>query len=107
MSSGSTLAPSVARAPRYRASDRLLPRRRAVRTRGYAYGAAMKAVRSDAGGVTVVDIDDLPGTGERIAMKATSICASDSMYIQFGGRFVLGHALAGDKASGAIRVIIE
>src|SRR5437016_10659564 len=29
--------PSAARAPRYRARDRLLPRRRAVRTRGYAF----------------------------------------------------------------------
>ena len=65
----------------------------------------MKAVRSDAGGVTVVDVDDLPGTGERIAMKATSICASDSMYIQFGSR--RGVPRRRDKASGAIRVIIE
>ena len=68
----------------------------------------MKAVRSDAGGVTVVDVDDPPGTGERIAMKATSRrasvppprCTSNSGAAD-------AFRVAGDKASDAIRVIIE
>ena len=46
----------------------------------------MKAVRSVEGGVAVVDLDEPPGTGELLAMKATSICGSDLSYIRFGSR---------------------
>jgi hypothetical protein len=37
----------------------------------------MKAVRGTEAGVSVVDLDEPPGVGELLAMKATSICASD------------------------------
>jgi threonine dehydrogenase-like Zn-dependent dehydrogenase len=46
----------------------------------------MKAVRSTEGGVSVVDLDEPPGTGELLVMKAMSICASDLAYIRFGSR---------------------
>ncbi len=39
-------------------------------------------------------------------MKATSICASDLMYVQFGSRFVLGHELAGFTDDGT-PVVVE
>ena len=41
----------------------------------------MKAVRASEGGVTVVDLEEPPGTGELLEIKATSICASDLTYI--------------------------
>jgi 2-desacetyl-2-hydroxyethyl bacteriochlorophyllide A dehydrogenase len=66
----------------------------------------MKAVRSGGGGVTLVDVDEPPGTGEVLAMKATSICASDLSYIRFGSTNVLGHELAGTRADGS-PVVVE
>jgi threonine dehydrogenase-like Zn-dependent dehydrogenase len=66
----------------------------------------MKAVRSRDGGVAVVDLDEPPGTGEVLAMKATSICASDLSYIRFGSTNVLGHELAGTRQDGT-PVVVE
>jgi 2-desacetyl-2-hydroxyethyl bacteriochlorophyllide A dehydrogenase len=66
----------------------------------------VKAVRSRDGGVAVVDVDDPPGTGEVLAMKATSICASDLSYIRFGSTNVLGHELAGTREDGT-PVVVE
>ena len=66
----------------------------------------MKAVRGSEGGVTVVDLDEPPGSGELIDMRATSICASDLMYIGFGTRKILGHELAGVRADGT-PVVVE
>jgi 2-desacetyl-2-hydroxyethyl bacteriochlorophyllide A dehydrogenase len=66
----------------------------------------MKAVRSRDGGVAVVDLDEPPGAGEVLAMKATSICASDLSYIRFGSTNVLGHELAGTREDGA-PVVVE
>src|SRR5436190_285635 len=40
----------------------------------------MKAVRSTGGGVSVVDLDDPPGSGELVAIRAASICASVSWH---------------------------
>lgn len=37
----------------------------------------MKAVRSRDGGVAVVEVDEPPGTGQVLDMKATSVCGSD------------------------------
>jgi 2-desacetyl-2-hydroxyethyl bacteriochlorophyllide A dehydrogenase len=65
----------------------------------------VKAVRSIDGGVAVVDLDDAPGTGELLAMKATSICASDLAYIGFGSRNILGHELAGTREDGTAVVV--
>jgi 2-desacetyl-2-hydroxyethyl bacteriochlorophyllide A dehydrogenase len=66
----------------------------------------MKAVRGVAGAPMVVDIDDPPGTGELLEMKATSVCASDLSYLRFGTTTVLGHELAGTRADGT-NVIVE
>ena len=60
----------------------------------------MKAVRSVEGGVAVVDLDEPPGIGELLDMRATSICGSDLSYIRFGSRAILGHELAGVREDG-------
>jgi threonine dehydrogenase-like Zn-dependent dehydrogenase len=66
----------------------------------------MKAVRGVAGGVAVVDLDEPPGTGELLQMKATSVCGSDLSYISFGSRVVFGHELAGVREDGT-PVVVE
>ncbi len=66
----------------------------------------MKAVRSVEGGVAVVDVEEPPGTGEVLEMRATSICGSDLSYIRFGSRFILGHELAGVREDGT-PVVVE
>ena len=66
----------------------------------------MKAVRSGNGAVSVVDLDEPPGTGEVLDMRATSICASDLSYIRFGSTNVLGHELAGRRGDGS-PVVVE
>lgn len=65
----------------------------------------MKAVRSVEGGVAVVDVDEPPGAGELLEMRATSICGSDLSYIRFGSRFILGHELAGLREDGTAVVV--
>ena len=65
----------------------------------------MKAVRGAQGGVVVVDVEEPPGTGELLTMKAASICSSDLMYIDFGFRKILGHELAGVREDGTARVV--
>ena len=65
----------------------------------------MKAVRSVEGGVAVVDVDEPPGVGEVLDMRATSICGSDLSYIRFGSRFILGHELAGVREDGTAVVV--
>src|ERR1700728_4344941 len=65
----------------------------------------MKAVRSVEGGVAVVDVDEPPGIGELLEMKATSICGSDLSYIRFGSRSILGHELAGVREDGTAVVV--
>jgi 2-desacetyl-2-hydroxyethyl bacteriochlorophyllide A dehydrogenase len=66
----------------------------------------MKAVRGVEGGVAVVDLDEPPGQGELLRMKATSVCGSDLMYIRFGTRMILGHELAGLREDGT-PVVVE
>ncbi|MBV9950916.1 MAG: zinc-binding dehydrogenase [Acidimicrobiia bacterium] len=66
----------------------------------------MKAVRAVEGGVEVVDVDEPPGLGDEvIEMGATSVCASDLMYIEFGLRKILGHELAGVRSDGTAVVV--
>jgi threonine dehydrogenase-like Zn-dependent dehydrogenase len=65
----------------------------------------VKAVRSVEGGVAVVDVDEPPGAGELLDMRATSICGSDLSYIRFGSRFILGHELAGVREDGTAVVV--
>ncbi|MGH8995033.1 MAG: zinc-dependent alcohol dehydrogenase [Acidimicrobiales bacterium] len=66
----------------------------------------MKAVRSQPGGVAVVEVDEPPGVGEVLDMKATSVCASDLSYIRLGSTNVLGHELAGVRDDGT-PVVVE
>ena len=66
----------------------------------------MKAVRSQDGGVAVVDVEEPPGIGEVLDMTATSICASDLSYIGYGSTSILGHELAGRRSDGS-PVVIE
>jgi 2-desacetyl-2-hydroxyethyl bacteriochlorophyllide A dehydrogenase len=65
----------------------------------------MKAVRSVEGGVAVVELDNPPGSGELLEMKAVSICGSDLSYIRFGSRSILGHELAGVREDGTAVVV--
>ena len=65
----------------------------------------MKAVRSVDGGVAVVQVDEPPGTGEILEMRATSVCGSDLSYIRFGSRNILGHELAGVRSDGTAVVV--
>ena len=68
----------------------------------------MKAVRSQEGGVAVVEVDEPPGVedGELLDMRATSVCASDLSYIRFGSTNILGHELAGVRSDGT-PVVVE
>jgi 2-desacetyl-2-hydroxyethyl bacteriochlorophyllide A dehydrogenase len=54
----------------------------------------------------VVDVDEPPGTGVVLDMKATSVCASDLSYIRFGSTSILGHELAGTTEDGT-PVVVE
>ncbi len=60
----------------------------------------MRAVRSVPPGVSVVEVDEPDGPGEMIAIRSTSVCASDFMYIGYGSGFILGHELAGVTEDG-------
>jgi 2-desacetyl-2-hydroxyethyl bacteriochlorophyllide A dehydrogenase len=66
----------------------------------------MQAVRSVEGGVAVVEVDEPPGVGEVLQMRATSVCGSDFTYIRFGSRAILGHELAGVREDGT-PVVVE
>lgn len=66
----------------------------------------MKAVRSQPDGVAVVEVDEPPGVGEVLDIKATSVCASDLSYIRLGSTNVLGHELAGLRSDGT-PVVVE
>ncbi len=65
----------------------------------------MKAVRSSDGGVAVVDLDEPPGSGELLDMRATSVCGSDLSYLRYGSRSILGHELAGLREDGSAVVV--
>jgi threonine dehydrogenase-like Zn-dependent dehydrogenase len=66
----------------------------------------VKAVRSQEGGVAVVDVDEPPGMGEVLHMQATSVCGSDLSYIKMGSTDILGHELAGLQEDGT-PVVVE
>ena len=69
-------------------------------------GGAVKAVRSQDGGAALVDVDEPPGIGEVLDMRATSVCASDLSYIRYGSTNILGHELAGLREDGT-PVVVE
>jgi 2-desacetyl-2-hydroxyethyl bacteriochlorophyllide A dehydrogenase len=58
------------------------------------------AVRGHEGEPRVVEIDEPPGRGEVITMRAAGICASDLGYLALGTDKILGHELAGMRADG-------
>jgi threonine dehydrogenase-like Zn-dependent dehydrogenase len=60
----------------------------------------MKAVRGRDGKPLLVDIDEPPGQGELLTMRAVGICASDLAYLNLGTEVVLGHELVGERADG-------
>jgi len=66
----------------------------------------MKAVRGADGGVVVDRLEEPPGSGELIEMRATSVCASDLLYLRYGTTKILGHELAGVRADGT-PVVVE
>src|SRR6186713_1682623 len=66
----------------------------------------MKAVRGADGGVVVDRLEEPPGSGELIDMRATSVCASDLLYLRYGTTKILGHELAGVRADGT-PVVVE
>jgi threonine dehydrogenase-like Zn-dependent dehydrogenase len=66
----------------------------------------MKAVRGRQGAPVVVDLDEAPGHGELLSMRAAGICASDLMYLRIGTDRVLGHELAGVREDGT-PVVLE
>jgi hypothetical protein len=53
----------------------------------------MRAVRAVDGAVTVVPLEEPPGTGELLTMRAMSVRASDLLYVRLGSR-ALGDAAA-------------
>src|SRR6476469_5147910 len=65
----------------------------------------MKAVRGAEGGVVVVDVEEPPGAGELLDVRATSVCASDLLYLGVGSRKVMGHELAGIREDGTAVVV--
>ena len=60
----------------------------------------MKAVRAGDGQVRVVEVDEPPGQGELLRVRAASICGSDFTYLAYGSTAIVGHELAGLRADG-------
>jgi 2-desacetyl-2-hydroxyethyl bacteriochlorophyllide A dehydrogenase len=60
----------------------------------------MKAVRGHEGHPVLVNVDEAPGHGELLTMRAVGICASDLAYLSFGSQVILGHELVGERADG-------
>ena len=62
-------------------------------------------MRGADGGVVVDHLDEPPGSGELVQMRATSVCASDFLYLRYGTTKILGHELAGVRADGTAVVV--
>jgi 2-desacetyl-2-hydroxyethyl bacteriochlorophyllide A dehydrogenase len=60
----------------------------------------VRAVRGHEGAPKLVDLDEAPGHGEEIRMRAAGICASDLAYLRMGTQRVLGHELVGIRDDG-------
>jgi len=60
----------------------------------------VKAVRGRGGEPVVIDIDEPPGQGELLTMRAAGICASDLAYLSLGSEVILGHELVGMRSDG-------
>ncbi|UGQ11880.1 alcohol dehydrogenase catalytic domain-containing protein [Yinghuangia sp. ASG 101] len=66
----------------------------------------MKALRGRAGRAVLVDVDEPPGEGELLAMRAIGICGSDVIAIAQGREWILGHELVGVRSDGT-PVVVE
>jgi threonine dehydrogenase-like Zn-dependent dehydrogenase len=66
----------------------------------------VRAIRGYRGQPLLVHLDDAPGEGEMITMRAAGICASDLGYLALGTERVLGHELAGIRDDGT-PVVVE
>ncbi len=60
----------------------------------------MRAVRGHDGRPLLVDVDEPPGQGELLSMRAVGICASDFGYLSYGTNVILGHELVGIRSDG-------
>jgi 2-desacetyl-2-hydroxyethyl bacteriochlorophyllide A dehydrogenase len=60
----------------------------------------MRAVRGLGGQPVVIDVDEPPGEGELLSMRAVGICGSDLSYLRFGAERIVGHELVGVRADG-------
>ncbi len=60
----------------------------------------MRAVRGHDGRPLLVEVDEPPGQGELLSMRAVGICASDFGYLSYGTNVILGHELVGIRSDG-------
>lgn len=60
----------------------------------------MQAIRGHEGKPKLVEIDEAPGRGETITIRAAGICGSDLNYLALGTKRILGHELAGIRSDG-------
>jgi len=66
----------------------------------------VKALRGLAGRAVLVDVDEPPGEGELLSMRAIGICGSDVIAIAQGREWILGHELVGVRSDGT-PVVVE
>ncbi|WP_436790947.1 zinc-dependent alcohol dehydrogenase [Yinghuangia sp. YIM S10712] len=66
----------------------------------------MKALRGSGGRAVLADVDEPPGEGELLSMRAVGICGSDVIMIAQGTEKILGHELVGLRADGT-PVVVE
>lgn len=66
----------------------------------------MKALRGSGGEALLADIDEPPGEGELLSMRAVGICGSDVIMIALGTDRIVGHELVGLRADGT-PVVVE
>lgn len=86
--------------------DTMTPAERAASRQGHAPGRLMTAVRAAEGTAVLAPIDEPPGEGEIISMRAAGICGSDLVALANGTPWILGHELSGVRADGT-PVVIE
>ncbi|WP_085997871.1 zinc-dependent alcohol dehydrogenase [Nocardia jiangxiensis] len=67
---------------------------------------SIRAVRAAGGSAVLAAVDEPPGSGEIISMRAAGICASDIVALANGTPWIIGHELSGVHADGT-PVVIE
>lgn len=66
----------------------------------------MKALRGSGGQALLTEVDEPPGEGELLSMRAIGICGSDVIMIAQGTERILGHELVGLRTDGT-PVVVE